>query len=177
MSLSVLGEYAKISWRLLHVRINSFSYSQNAFKYFPRILGGFCVPQITPSCHILHVRINSYCVFSEYASILSVHSTQALKYFPRILPVRRKKFSISTMPGDFKGTAFQKNLMGGYILSQDEQFKNLIFWISLKLTMLYAYTENMRNGKINSESVYISVNNNTNFKKFRFFLSSLYGID
>ncbi len=43
------------------------------------------------------------------------------------------------MPGDFKKTVFQKNQMGGYILAYDEQFKYLIFWISLKLKLLYAY--------------------------------------
>jgi hypothetical protein len=42
----------------------------------------------------------------------TTHSPLALKYFPRILRVRRKKFSHSTMPGGFKGTAFRKNLMG-----------------------------------------------------------------
>jgi hypothetical protein len=31
--------------------------------------------------------------------------------------MRRKKFSHSTMPGGFKGPAFRKNLMGGYILA------------------------------------------------------------
>jgi hypothetical protein len=34
--------------------------------------------------------------------------------------------------------------------------------------------ENMLNGEISSESD-ISVNNNTNFKKIRFFLSTIYG--
>ncbi len=52
--------------------------------------------------------------------------------------------------------------MGSYILDSDEQFRNLIFWISLE-KMLYAYTENTLNGKISPKSVYISVNNNTKF--------------
>jgi hypothetical protein len=42
------------------------------------------------------------------------------------------------MPGDFKGTVFQKNLNGGFVFAEDEEFLNLIFWISLKQKMLYA---------------------------------------
>ncbi len=52
------------------------------------------------------------------------------------------------MPGDFKGTVFQKNRVGGYILAKNEQFKNLIFWISLKPKLLFAYTETALNGEI-----------------------------
>jgi hypothetical protein len=54
--------------------------------------------------------------------------------------------------------------MGGYILAYDEQFTKFIFWLSLKQKLLYAYTENTLNGKISTESVYISVNNNTSVK-------------
>ncbi len=68
------------------------------------------------------------------------------------------------MPGDFKGTLFRKNVMGGYLPAYDEKFTKFIFWLSLKQELLYAYTENTLNGKISTESVYISVNNNTNFK-------------
>jgi hypothetical protein len=45
------------------------------------------------------------------------------------------------MPGDFKGTLFQKNVIGSYILAYDEQFIQFIFWLSLKQKLLYAYTE------------------------------------
>jgi hypothetical protein len=69
------------------------------------------------------------------------------------------------MPGGFKGTAFRKNLMGGYILAWYGQFKNLIFWLSLKQKLLYVHTETTLNGEISTESVYISVNNNTHLKK------------
>ncbi len=40
--------------------------------------------------------------------------------------------------------------------------------------MLYSYMENTLNVKISPKSVYISVNKNMKFKKFRFFLSKLY---
>ena len=63
------------------------------------------------------------------------------------------------------------------MLAQGEQFTIFIFWLSLKEKLLYAHTENTLNGEISTESVYILVNNNTNLKKFRFFLSTLYGID
>ena len=69
------------------------------------------------------------------------------------------------MPGDFKGTLFQKNRIRGYMLAYYEQFKNLFFWISLKPKLLYAYTETALNGQISTESVDISINNNTNLKK------------
>ncbi len=52
------------------------------------------------------------------------------------------------MPWDFKGTVFQKNRVGGYLLAENEQFKNSIFWISLKPKLLYAYTETKLNGEI-----------------------------
>ncbi len=64
------------------------------------------------------------------------------------------------MPGGFKGPAFQKNLMGGYILAQYGQLKKKFFWLSLKQKLLYAHTETTLNGEISTESVYISVNNN-----------------
>ncbi len=111
-------------------------------------------------------------MFSIYAQILSAHSPQVLKYFPRILCVRRKNeeyaeriFSPSTMPGDFKGKVFRKNRMGGYMLAQDEQFTKKKFWLSIKQKLLYAYMETTLNGEISTESVYNSVNNNTNLKK------------
>ena len=64
--------------------------------------------------------------------------------------MRRKKVSLSTTPGGFKGTAFRKNLMGViYLLSMDS-LKIKFFW----------YMENTLNGEISTESVYISVNNN-----------------
>jgi hypothetical protein len=69
--------------------------------------------------------------------------------------------------GDFKGTAFQKNRVGGYILGKDEQFTNLFFWKSFKKNLLFAYTENTLNNKISPKSVFISFNNNTNFKIFQ----------
>jgi hypothetical protein len=69
------------------------------------------------------------------------------------------------MPGEFKGTVFRKNRMGGYMLALGGQFPIFIFWLSLNQKLLYAYTENTLNGEISSESVYISVNNNTNLKK------------
>jgi hypothetical protein len=61
--------------------------------------------------------------------------------------------------GALKGQHFEKIEWGViYVLACDEQFKNLIFWISLKLKLLYANTENTLNGKINTKSVYISDN-------------------
>jgi hypothetical protein len=46
------------------------------------------------------------------------------------------------------------------MLAEYEQFKNVIFWISLKSKLLYAYTGNTLNGEINTKSMYISVYNN-----------------
>ncbi len=42
--------------------------------------------------------------------------------------------------------------------------KKKIFWLSIKQKLLYAYTETTLNGEISTESVYNSVNNNTNLK-------------
>jgi hypothetical protein len=64
--------------------------------------------------------------------------------------------------------------MGGYMLTYYGQFKNLSFWISLKPKFLYAYTETALNGQISTESVYISVYNNTNLKKI--YILSIYTI-
>jgi hypothetical protein len=56
----------------------------------------------------------------------------------------------------------------GYVLAEGEQFTIFIFWLSLKQKRLYVYTENTLNGEISTSSVFISVNNNTNFKKMIF---------
>jgi hypothetical protein len=69
------------------------------------------------------------------------------------------------MPGGFKGTAFQKNLMGViYLLSMDS-LKIKFFGYLKNKKLLYAHTETTLNGEISTESVYISVNKNTNLKK------------
>ncbi len=57
-----------------------------------------------------------------------------------------------------------------------EQFKNLFFWIYSKPKLLYAYTENTLNGKINTKSVYISVNNNNNMNLKKNLILSIYTI-
>jgi hypothetical protein len=77
----------------------------------------------------------------------------------------------------FKGTVFQKNRMGGYMLGMVNNLQQKILKISLKQKLLYAYTENTLNGEISTESVDISVNNNMKKKKIRFLVSTLYGID
>ncbi len=64
--------------------------------------------------------------------------------------------------------------MGDYILAQDEQFTKFFFGLSIKQKLLYAYTETTQNGEKSTESVYNSVNNNTNFKKFQ--ILSIYTI-
>jgi hypothetical protein len=48
-------------------------------------------------------------IFSEYA--------ERMKNTQKERRIHRKKFSLSTMPGDFKGTVFQKNLMRSSILA------------------------------------------------------------
>jgi hypothetical protein len=57
-------------------------------------------------------------------------------------------------------------------LISDFNFLNI-----LKKYLLLAYTENTLNGEIGNKSLDISVKNNTNYKKLRFFLSTLYGLD
>ncbi len=169
MSFGVLGEYTQSLFTSSPCAQILSAYSLNTFKYFPHIRRRFCVPQITPICHVLHIRLNTFRILSKYAQILSAHSPQALKYLLHILQLSRKNeeqaeriFSLSTMLGDFKGTVFRKNGIGGNILAQDKQFTLFIFWLSLKQKLPYVYRENTLNGEISTESVYISVNNNTN---------------
>ncbi len=59
------------------------------------------------------------------------------------------------------------------MLGQGEQFTIFIIWLSLKEKLLYAHAETTLNGEISTESMYFSVNDSTNLKKFRFFLSIL----
>jgi hypothetical protein len=47
----------------------------------------------------------NFAAFSIYAKILSAYYPNTQKE----LRIHRKKFSLSTMPGDFKGTVFGKN--------------------------------------------------------------------
>ncbi len=55
-----------------------------------------------------------------------------------------------------------------------DSLKIKFFLLSFKQKLLCAHTENTLNGEINTESVYISVNNNTNFKKI--YILSIYTI-
>jgi hypothetical protein len=73
------------------------------------------------------------------------------------------------------GLCFQKIKCGVICLCRGELFTIFIFWLST--TALCVYMENTLNGEISTESVHISVNNNTNCKNFLFFLSTLYGKD
>ncbi len=86
-----------------------------------------------------------------------------------------KKLSLSTNPGDFKGTTFQKNVMGGYIQPRINSLQ-ILFLVFFNKKLLYTYTEKSLNGEISTKSVCISVNNIV-YKIFRFFLSTIYGIN
>jgi hypothetical protein len=55
--------------------------------------------------------------------------------------MRINKFALLTIPGDFKRTVYQKNLMGHYIPAYKEQLTTFIFPESL----LSAYMENTLN--------------------------------
>ncbi len=95
-----------------------------------------------------------------------------LKYFPRILRVRRKNeeyaernYLFQQCPGTLKGQCFEKIEWGVICLAKGEQFTIFIFWLSLKEKLLYAHTETTLNREISTESIFFSVNNNTNFKK------------
>jgi hypothetical protein len=68
MSLGVLGEYGKILLGFFHMRLNICIFSEK-LKYFPSIRRRFCVAQTT---------------------LTWLYSSCTLKYFPRILTVRRK---------------------------------------------------------------------------------------
>jgi hypothetical protein len=50
---------------------------------------------------VQNIPLNTICIFSEYAE----------------WRLCGKKLSLSTNPGDFKGTTFQKNVMGGYMVT------------------------------------------------------------
>jgi hypothetical protein len=77
----------------------------------------------------------------------------------------------------FQRDIVSKKCNGGVIyLPTMNSFQNK-FLVIFKTKLLYAYTENTLNGKISTESVYISVHNNTNLKKFRFFVPTLHGMD
>jgi hypothetical protein len=113
---------------------------------------------------ILQIRLNTFLVpgdNSVYQNNPNLpYSPYTLKYYPCILRVRRKNeeyaernFHFPQCLGTLKGQYFENRW--------DEQFTNFIFWISLK-KLLCTYTENTLNGKISTESVYISGNNNTN---------------
>jgi hypothetical protein len=95
-----------------------------------------------------------------------------LKYFPRILRVRRKNeeyaeriFHHQQCLGTLKGKCFEKIEWGVTCLPKMNSLKKKIFWLSIKQKLLYAYTETTLNGEISTESVYNSVNNYTNLKK------------
>jgi hypothetical protein len=94
-----------------------------------------------------------------------------LKYFPRILRVRRKNeeyaeriFHHQQCLGTSKGKCFEKIEWGVICLPRMNSLQKKIL-LSIKQKLLYAYTETTLNGEISTESVYNSVNNNTNLKK------------
>ncbi len=79
--------------------------------------------------------------------------------------MQKEIFSFNKAPGTLKGQCFEKIEWGFICLRRVNSLQYFIFWLSLKQKLLYAHTENTLNGEISTESVYISVNNNTNLKK------------
>jgi hypothetical protein len=90
MSLVILGDNGKI-----FLKFSPYAYSPNTAKYFP---------------HILHWRLNSFQVFSEYAE---------------------RKFYLQQCLSKLKGQYYEKISMGDHKLAYDEQITIFIFWLSL----------------------------------------------
>jgi hypothetical protein len=76
-----------------------------------------------------------------------------------------RNFSFQQCLGALKGQHFEKIEWGVINLPRMNSLKIKIFWLSLKQKLLYEHTENTLNDEISTESVYISVDNNTNLKK------------
>ncbi len=97
---------------------------------------------------LLHVRIDSFRVFLEYAERMK--NTQKKIHFQQCL-------------GSLKGKYLEK-IEGMIIyLSRMNSLQIEFFGIFLKQKLLHAYTENTLNSEISTKSVYISINNNMNF--------------
>ncbi len=98
MSFGVLGEYANSLFA-------SFPCTHRFFPYSPKnaqILSTYSPNTLRYFLRTLHRRLNTFRISSKYAERMT--NTQ-------------RDFFTSTMTGDFKGTVFQKNGMGGSILA------------------------------------------------------------
>jgi len=122
-----------------------FECSPYKHRFFLHIRRQFCVLQTT-----LHLSCSPY----------------TLKYFLCIL--------YRCLNTTIKGQHFKKCVWGLYNCLRWTGYK-FNFLEILKTKLLYVYTENTLNGKLSPKSVYISFNNNTNFKFFRFFPYTRYG--
>jgi hypothetical protein len=120
------------SLRLLHVRIDSFPvFSEYVLLISANSETILCIANnpnfaIYPYApHIIRIHVDTFWAFSIGSQILFAYSLNAEKGWG----ILGKKFTLTTMLGDFKGTEFQKNQMGGYILAFDKVYKFYI-WLS-----------------------------------------------
>jgi hypothetical protein len=78
---------------------------------------------------------------------------------------QRKIFTFNNAQGFHRDSFLKKFNKGVIYLPRMNSLQN-IFLVICKTKLLFVYTENKLKGEISTESVYISVNNNTNKKKF-----------
>jgi hypothetical protein len=71
----------------------------------------------------LQIRLNTIGVFSDYVKALLAYNRNMHKE----LRIHSNKNALLSMPDDFKGTVYQKNRMGHYILASKKPLTNFIF--------------------------------------------------
>jgi hypothetical protein len=95
-------------------------------------------------CIIINRDIHTFMYFGvlgEYAKILFASSPCTHRFFPRILRIHLNTFRV---------------------FGDDFVYRKFLVIYCIKQKLLYAYTETTLNSEISTESVYNSVNNNTN---------------
>ncbi len=97
------------------MRIKRFWHIRRRFRINKTPLKSLWSPYTLRVCwHIFRIRLNTVGVFSAYNKTLLAYSRNTHKE----LRIHWNKFSISTIPDDFKETVFRKNGMGDYIYRQ-----------------------------------------------------------
>jgi hypothetical protein len=109
-------------------------YSPHRLRYFTRTF---------------HRRFNTFRVFSEYA--------ERMKNM-------QKEISTFNNAWGLKKDSILKKLQGGFYVCLRRTVYKFYFLDIFKKKMLYVYTENMLNSKINTKSLYITANNGLGLK-------------
>ncbi len=126
-----------------------------------------CTPEVFRRHY--RIRLNTYGVFSDYDKALLAYSQNTHKESR----IRRNKFALLIIHGDFKGTVYQKKRLNWTFYTGPERTIYKFYFSVILKKNCSLRMGNTLNGEISVKIKHILVNNRTQWEKFGFSLPTL----